>query len=71
MNEIGARTHHKPSFILTGVGKGEDTLVAPYTFVDGGLVAMEEGVDGPSLVIPCAVHEAETVEGGLQVLGVP
>ena len=71
VNEVGARTHHKPSLIFAGVGKSEDTLVAPYTFVNGSLVAMEEGVDRPSLVIPCAVHEAETVEGGLQVLGVP
>ena len=71
MNQISFGTYHETSLIFTGVGEGKDTLVAPYTSVDGCLVAVKEGVDGSGLVVSDTVHETKTVKRGLQIIGFP
>lgn len=59
---VGGGTDHEASVFVPCVGEGHDSLVAPDSLVNGGLVAVEEGVDGSFLVVPGPVHEAEAIE---------
>ena len=71
MIEIGSRHADKASFIFACIGQSHNPLVTPDFVLGGRLVNVQEGVDGDWLVVPGSVHEAKTVEGAFEVLGLP